>query len=466
MALLLMGLLSGGGLRAQAKAGSSKAAPATNSIGYTSKKLSNGLDVIVVENHMVPLATIELVARNGGFTEPPEFSGLSHLYEHMFFKANAKYPSQAKFLEGLESLGGSLGVSNAQTHQEHVNYFIIIPKKNLAGGFDFMSAAIRTPLFDTAELSKERYVVLGEFDRNEAEPTFRVRYAMDSAVWSPELFSRKEQLGLRPTILSATPEMMRTIQHRFYIPNNMSLVVAGDVKPAEVFAQAEKYFGAKIWQAGPPPFPQFNPPAFPPIKKQLVVREGLNLPYTYIDFTWHGPSLGKDDADTYAADVFHTIINQSNSRFQKNLVDKRLAYQVSSGYFSQKNVGPIGINGYVPIPATKKAIKAIQEEVKNWNSTDYFTDDEMTTAKRILEGDRIYETESASSFATTSLPLWWASAGLDYYVNYINNVKKVTRADIQRYLDRWIKGKNFVLGVTTNQAALDKLQLKAEEVIQ
>ena len=93
MALLLMGLLSGGGLRAQAKAGSSKAAPATNSIGYTSKKLSNGLDVIVVENHMVPLATIELVARNGGFTEPPEFSGLSHLYEHMFFKANAKYPS-------------------------------------------------------------------------------------------------------------------------------------------------------------------------------------------------------------------------------------------------------------------------------------------------------------------------------------------------------------------------------------
>ncbi len=452
-AILAVGLIT---------AGSASAQPAP----YKSKTLANGLDVIVVENHMVPLATVELVAKNGGFTEPPEYSGLSHLYEHMFFKANEKYPSQEKFLHGLEDLGGSLGVSNAATHQEHVNYFIVIPKKNLAGGLDFMSAAIRTPLFDTAELRKERYVVLGEFDRNEAEPTFKLRYAMDSAVWSPELFSRKEQLGLRPTILSATPEMMHTIQHRFYVPNNMALIVAGDVDPNQVFAEAEKYFGPAIWPKGPAPFPTYNPPPFPPIKKQLVVREAPNLPYTYIDFEWHGPSLGKDNADTYAADVFSTIVNEPNSRFQKDLVDKRLAYQVQTSYYSEKNVGPISIDAYVPIPATKKAVKAIQNEISHWTDPDYFTDEELNTAKRILEGDRIYETESATSFATNSLPLWWASAGLDYFNHYLDNVKKVTRADIQRYLNKWIVGKNYVLGVTTNQTALDKLQLKAEDLIQ
>ena len=454
-ALLAMGFLITSGAYAQ-----SPSSP------FKTKTLANGLDVIVVENHMVPLATIELVAKNGGFTEPPEYSGLSHLYEHMFFKANQKYPSQGQFMEGLASLGGSLGVSNAATHEEHVNYFIVIPNKNLSGGMDFMSAAIRTPLFDTAELRKERYVILGEFDRNEAEPTFKLRYAMDSAVWSPALFSRKEQLGLRPTILSATPTMMRTIEHRFYIPNNMALIVAGDVDPAQVFREADKYFGAAIWPAGPSPFPKYNPPPFPPITKQLVVREGPNLPYTYLDLEWHGPSLGKDNEDTYAADVFNTIINQPNSRFQKNLVDKRLAYQVTSGYFSQKNVGPIGIQAYIPIPATKKAIKAILNEVNAWNARDYFTDDELTTAKRILEGDRIYETESAADFATNNLPVWWASAGLDYYTHYIDNVKKVTRADIERYLDRWINGKNYVLGVATNQNALDKLALKPEEVLQ
>jgi zinc protease len=435
-------------------------------VPFKTKTLANGLDVIVVENHMVPLATVEVVAKNGGFTEPPEYSGLSHLFEHMFFKANDKFASQEQFMEGLESLGGSLGVSNAATHQEHVNYYIVIPKKNLSGGMDFISAAIRTPKFDTAELRKERYVVLGEFDRNEAEPTFKLRYALDSALWSPALFSRKEQLGLRPTILSATPEMMRTIQHRFYVPNNMALIVAGDVNPNEVFAEAEKYFGPKVWAKGAPPFPTYNPPPFPPVTKQLVVREAAELPYTYIDIEWQGPSLTKEDEDTYAADVFHTILNQANSRFQKNLVDKRLAYQVQTSYYSEKNVGPISINGYVPIPATKKAIKAIMDEVSHWGDPDYFSDHELATAKRVLEGERIYDTETATDFATGSLPLWWASASLDYYNHYIDNVKKVTRADIQRYLHRWILGKNYVMGVATNQQALDKLQLQPAEVLQ
>src|SRR5665213_297615 len=434
---------------------------------FVEKTLSNGLNVIVVENHMVPLVTIELVAKNGGFTEPPEYSGLSHLYEHMFFKANKKYPSQEQFMNGLEDLGGSLGVSNATTNQEHVNYFIVIPAQNLAGGMDFMSNAIRTPLFDSNELRKEKQVIFGEFDRNQADPTFNLRYAMDSAVWSPALFSRKEQLGIRPTIIAATPEMMHTIQHRFYIPNNMALIIAGDVTPSEVFSQVDKYFGPKIWPSGPSPFPKYNPPPLPPITKQLVVRPALGgLPYTYIDFEWHGPSLQKDNPDTYAADLFSTLLDQPNSRFQKAIVDKRLAYQDSVAYFSEKNVGPVDINGYVPTPAAKPAIKAIENEMQHWSDPDYFTDDELETAKRILIGDRIYETEVATNFATESLPLWWASAGLDYYTHYLDNVKKVTRADIDRYLDRWIKNKPYVLGVTTSQEALDNLNLKPEDLLQ
>jgi zinc protease len=433
---------------------------------FVSKTLANGLDVIVVENHMVPLVTIELVAKNGSYTEPEEYNGLSHLYEHMFFKANQKLPSQEQFMNGLEDLGGSLGVSNATTNQEHVNYFIVIPSRNMDGGMDFMSNAIRTPLFDSNELRKETHVVLGEFDRNEAQPDFKLRYAMDSAVWSPELFSRKQQLGLRPAILAATPEMMHTIQHRFYIPNNMALIIAGDVKPEEVYKEAEKYFGPGIWPKGPAPFPKYDPPPFPPIKKQLVVREGAQMPYTEVDMTWQGPSLGKDNADSYAADVFHTIINQPNSRFQKDLVDKRLAYQVNSGWFSEKNVGPVTITAYVPINATKKAIKAIQDEITHWTDADYFTDQELANAKRIMEGDRIYETASATEFATNSLPLWWASAGLDYYLHYLDNAKNVTKADINRYLKRWIEEKPYVLGVTTNQDALDKLNLKAEDLLQ
>jgi len=431
---------------------------------FKTKTLSNGLEVIVIENRMVPLVTVEVAAKNGSFTEPPEYSGLSHLYEHMFFKANAKYPSQEKFLEGLQSLGGSLGVSNATTHTEFVNYYIIIPNKNLTKGLQFMSDAIQTPLFDTAELSKERYVVLGEFDRNEAGPLFKINYALDSALWSPALFSRKEPLGLRPTILSTTPEMMRTIQKRYYIPNNMAVIVSGDVDADQVFKEVERTFSS--WKRGPEPFPANNPPEFPPLQKQLVVREAANVPYAYVEMAWHGPSLRKDDAGTYAADLFSTILNQPNSRFQKKLVESGLAFQAQTSYYSQHNVGPITATLFVPPQAAKEAIKTLMDEVKNWNSTDYFTDEEFNTAKSVLEGDRIYEQESASQFATSSVPFWWASASLDYYTNYINNIKRLTRADIQRYLDTYIKSKNYVLGVAADQSTLQNLQLKQEEVLQ
>src|SRR4051812_1920451 len=67
--------------------------------GYFWKKLPNGLEVVVIENHKVPLATIEIAVKNGAYTEGPEYSGLSHLFEHMFFKANKDYPTQELLLK-------------------------------------------------------------------------------------------------------------------------------------------------------------------------------------------------------------------------------------------------------------------------------------------------------------------------------------------------------------------------------
>ncbi len=121
-------------------------------------ELKNGLDVIVVENPIVPLATVEINVHNGSFTEPPEYNGLSHLYEHMFFKANEEIPNQERFLERGRELGMSW---NGSTSEERVNYFFTFPKDSLRQGLEFMNAAIRTPLFKEEELVKERPVVTG-----------------------------------------------------------------------------------------------------------------------------------------------------------------------------------------------------------------------------------------------------------------------------------------------------------------
>ncbi len=93
---------------------------------YFHTKLASGLEVLVVEDKSVPLATVEITTKNGSYTEPPEFNGLSHLYEHMFFKANKDYPSQEVYMAKVRELGI---VFNGTTSEERVNYYFTLPKK-------------------------------------------------------------------------------------------------------------------------------------------------------------------------------------------------------------------------------------------------------------------------------------------------------------------------------------------------
>ena len=136
----------------------------------------NGLTLLVVENHAVPLVTIEIAAKNGSMTEPPEYNGLSHLYEHMFFKANKVLPSQEAWLDRSRELGAEW---NGTTNTERVNYFFTTTSDHLKDTMQFMHDAIVAPLFDDKELDRERVVVTGEIDRNEANPFYHLFHAVN-----------------------------------------------------------------------------------------------------------------------------------------------------------------------------------------------------------------------------------------------------------------------------------------------
>ena len=108
------------------------------------KVLSNGLEVIVVENHGVPLATVEVNVKNGSFTQPPEYEGLAHMYEHMIFRANSKYRDPGQFLDRMSELGA---VFNGTTQEERVNYYLTVPADKTGDAISLLSAALREPLF-------------------------------------------------------------------------------------------------------------------------------------------------------------------------------------------------------------------------------------------------------------------------------------------------------------------------------
>jgi len=121
-------------------------------------KLANGLQVMVLEDASVPLATVEIAVHNGSFTEDTAFNGLSHLYEHMFFKANKDIPSQEKYLDRIHELGIEF---NGTTGEERVNYFFTLGSRQVKEGLQFLNSAIRYPLFLKDEMKKENPVVDG-----------------------------------------------------------------------------------------------------------------------------------------------------------------------------------------------------------------------------------------------------------------------------------------------------------------
>jgi len=414
--------------------------------------LANGLDVIVVHNPTVPLVTVEIDVHNGAYTESPEYNGLSHLYEHMFFKANHAIPSQEKYMARLRELGASW---NGTTSDERVNYFFTVPRDSLVPALVFMYNAITGPLFLQEELVRERPVVTGEYDRAESNPFFLLNRAVDTLVWW-KYYTRKNALGERQVILSATTAKMQTIEDRYYIPNNAALILAGDIAPEEGFRLAKEYFGA--WKRGPDPFKAFPVPPHPPIRKSetTVVEAPVNA--VTIMMKWQGPSVRKDPGATYAADVLSFILSQKTSRFYKDLVESGLLYSVNLNYQTEDQTGPITIFAQTSADNFAKAQTAIAAELRKMEEPGYFTDDQLRNARTILSVDDKYERERPSLFVHT-VGYWWAIAGLDYYLGYDDHLKQVTPADIAKYLKDYVEGKPCITGVLASARDRKKIGL-------
>jgi zinc protease len=423
------------------------------------KTLANGLQIIVLEDHSVPLVTIEFAAKNGSYTEPPELNGLSHLYEHMFFKANRAVKNQEDYLKTI----GQLGIAyNGSTREEVVNYFFTTTSPNLRTAMQFMKDSALYPLFDDKEFEREREVVIGEIDRNESNPFYYLSKEMNDRLFY-KYQSRKQPLGNRQTVSTATTAMMRLIQSRYYVPNNSTLVITGDVKPEEIFQLSQELFGD--WpRREKDPFVEFPLVEHPPLTKSEGVIIKQPVQNVIVQIGWQGPSIGKDNAATYAADVFSFILRQPNSRFQTALVDSGLVNGVDLTYYTQRNVGPITLTLQTSPDKAQAAIKAIYNEVSHFNDKDYFTDEQLESAKALLEADDLYSREKLSEYSHT-LSFWWASTGIDYFRGYLPTLRRTSRADISRYVTTYIQGKPHVGLALISEDAQKQAQLKPEDLI-
>jgi zinc protease len=427
-------------------------------------ELDNGLDLIVVEKHDAALVTIEIAVKTGSFTETPDTNGLSHLYEHMFFKGNAALPTQERYMARMRELGISF---NGTTSTERVNYFITLPSRNFAEGMKFMADAILTPLFNMEEMVNERKVVIGEYDRNEANPSHYLWTALRVGMYGDEAY-RKHPLGVRDVILNATQDTMRDFQRRFYIPENSALFIVGDVNLTEAKVLSQSLLGLARWPQGDED-PHWPPRAPLPRLREttaVVVTEPADVvgksKAIQLASHWNGPDVGRDERATFVADVWGTLCGMAHGRFQKAFRDGGLAEGGANlHYYTQREGGEVQFSCTVKNGQVKACRDALLAETAAMGQSGYWTEEDLALAKRTLKIMRAYEAESGEALSH-NLSFWWASSSLDYYTRYLDECDTVTLDEVAQFVRNYVIGRPAVIACLASAENAAKYELTPE----
>ncbi len=323
-ALLLVTLTAVPFLNAQAPPSD---VPKLNIEKYT---LSNGLEVILSEDHRVPLVGVDVWYHVGPAHEAAGRTGFAHLFEHMMFQGSKHIENDAHFR--LLAGGGATGV-NGTTNFDRTNYFETMPSNQLELALWLESDRMGYLLekVDQAKLSNQQDVVRNERRQStENRPYGMVEEAMFQALFPKGHPYHGVVIGSHEDIQAAKLDDVREFFRQYYAPNNATIAIAGDIDKAAVKKLVEKYFGTLKRGPAVPPV-KVNTPAIT-AEKRLVVEDRIELPRVYM--AWITPPFYKDgDAD---ADIASGVLGQGrSSRLYKKLVyEKQIAQSVTAYQYS------------------------------------------------------------------------------------------------------------------------------------
>lgn len=235
--ILLLGIL----LLPQLAAAAPQAAPANPSTSGNDTmlvRLKNGLTVHIIRDSRFPLVCTRLFVGTGSANETAEQAGISHVLEHMVFKGTEKRP-KGQVARDVESLGGYL---NAATSFDKTWFITDMPAKHWKTGMDVVKDMAFHPSLDPAELEAEKNVIVSELKGGDDTPTRRLFEDLQVAGLAHTVYGRPI-IGFEKTIRAVTADDLRAYIRTWYQPQNMMLLVAGDIDPKAVLAHAEELFG-------------------------------------------------------------------------------------------------------------------------------------------------------------------------------------------------------------------------------
>ena len=387
---------------------------------FTVHKLPNGQTLIVQENKTNPIVTIDTWVKTGSVNENDTNSGVSHFLEHLFFKGTKLHPA-GDFDRILESKGA---IINAATSKDFTHYYITLPAEYFNTALELHADMLTNPQIPRKELEKERKVVLEEISKDLNSPSKKVYENLNEMMYTQHPYKR-QVIGSADVVSTIRREEILDYFNNYYAPSNMVTMVVGDIDTQNVIKKVAEVFGN-----------EYKKPIKKCFKKEhQLTSQKRKIEYTdsqtgYMIIGFRGVPI--TDTETYALDVLGQILGGGKtSRLVRDIKEQKgLAYSISAWNGSFRDDGILFINSnFNPLNA-EKLEKNIFEEIKSIQKYG-ITEEELITAKKMIEQDTYYSRESTSNIAKEIGYTVTLTGSTDLYTNYLDNINKVTAKEVQ-----------------------------------
>ncbi len=402
----------------------------TKSQAASVKRLSNGLRYVIVEDHASPVVSMQIWVRCGGVDENDKNAGVSHFLEHMIFKGTNKLTA-GQISQVVESRGGSI---NAATGSESTHYYIDMPSDGFEEGFDVLAESVLHPSFPPEEFEKERQVILEEIKRRNDNPKSDLWDAFMEALY-PNTPYKQQVIGSVKTITGMTRDMMVQQHAAYYVPENMVVVIIGDVKTSKVKKKIRQSFG-KIPNKKAPPLPMLYEPAASEPEIKWIKRPAKQA-HTAVGFV--GPLL--NDPRQVAMDVLSVVLGggQSSRLFQELRENKQSVWNVGASFITHMGSGAFGIFSECP-PDKARSFPNDVYFLLFEASGNGFTLEELNRAKMQIKSSWLYSQETYHGQAS-QWGFYTVLGRPQLMKTYLKDLNRVTLRDLKELLTIYFRSR-------------------------
>ena len=409
--------------------------------------LDNGLTIIVREDHSAPVVSAQAWCLTGSIHEGRLLgAGLSHVLEHMLFKGTTTRPG-ARIDQEVQEAGGHM---NAYTSFDRTVYWINVPDTGARVVIDILCDIMQNATLPPDELSKELDVIRREMDMSQDDPSRRSGRRLFETAYTRSPY-RFTIIGYPDIFNELKPDDIRGYYHEKYVPNNVCLVVAGDVKTEDVVAQVHDAYTKT--KAKPLP-----PVVLPEEPRQTAPREVIEeapIELGHLHFSWHIPDLRHPDVPIL--DVLATLLgNGRSSRLYQEVRQKKgLVNSVEAWTYSPGNPGLFGASAVVDADKFVAARDAMLAEVEKMKAKPVSLAELNKAVKQFISGT-LASRKTMQGQAQDLASSWIAADDLNFSERYLEAVKRVKPAALQRVAREYLTTENRTIYALLPKGAAPK----------